>query len=337
MTIRQFAGSALGLTIALTLCITPRAEAQIDTTRRATSDQRIPVRKDGGTASITQRESGGLVTISAATARIDSLERASDAYRLRLSALESENAGMASRSAATDRMIAALSDSLRMVRAELSSSRTELMAMRGELTAASLRADALADSVQWLNQRFANFRNGSVFGGSGFYVGAGTGANFTTGTLRDLGYASALHLQVPIGWSKRGNLLGIRTEWAVQRFEGRSRGGFTNLDPKIYSGVAMLTFDLPLNAAKNTAFYLMGGGGVYQFRNIGASSSLTGSFPGIDEASKSEVKWGLTGGAGLEVHVIGASSLYLQTAYSNVSAGGRSLNWMPVNIGVMLR
>jgi hypothetical protein len=85
------------------------------------------------------------------------------------------------------------------------------------------------------------------------------------------------------------------------------------------------------------AFYLMGGGGVYQFRNIGASSSLTGNFPGIDESSKSEVKWGLTGGAGLEVHVIGASSLYLQTAFTSVSAGGRNLNWVPVNIGVMLR
>jgi opacity protein-like surface antigen len=123
----------------------------------------------------------------------------------------------------------------------------------------------------------------------------------------------------------------------MQRFEGRSRGGFTNLDPEIYSGVAMVTLDLPLNSAKNTAFYLMGGGGAYQFRNIGVSSSLTGNFPGIDESSKSEVKWGLTGGAGLEVHVIGASSLYLQTAFTNVSAGGRNLNWVPVNIGVMLR
>jgi hypothetical protein len=335
MTITQFAGCALGL--ALTLSAAPAAQAQVDTTRRVTSDQRIPVRKDAGTPSITRRESGGLVTISAATARIDSLETAAEAYRLRLNALETENAGLVSRSAATDRHIAALSDSLRMVRGELTSSRAELTSMRSELAAASLRAAAMADTVRWLNQRFANFRNGSVFGGSGFYIGAGTGANFATGTLRDLGYASALHLQVPIGWSKRGNLLGIRTEWAMQRLEGRARGSFTNLDPEIYSGVAMLTLDLPLNSEKNTAFYLMGGGGVYQFRHIGATSSLTTSFPGIDASSKSEVKWGLTGGAGLEVHVIGASSIYLQTAFTNVSAGGRNLNWIPVNIGVILR
>ena len=305
--------------------------------RRATSDQRIPVRKETGTATISRRESGGEVTISSATERIDSLEKAANAYRQRLNALEAGNAGMVTRSAATDRMIAALSDSLRMVRGELFSSRAELTAMRAELTAANVRTDELADSVQWLNQRLANFRNGSVFGQSGFYVGVGTGTNITTNTLRDLGYASALHVQVPIGWSRRGNLLGIRTEWAIQRLEGRARGGFTNLDPQIYSGVAMLTLDLPLTAAKNTAFYLMGGGGVYQFRNIGATSSLTASFPGIDQTSKSEVKWGLTGGAGLEVHVIGASSLYLQTAFTNVSAEGRNLSWMPLNIGVMLR
>lgn len=328
MTIRQLAGPALGLTIALALCVTPQAQAQ------ATSDQRIPVRKETG---ISRRESGGEVTISSASARIDSLEKAANAYRQRLNALEAENAGMVTRSAATDRMIAALSDSLRMVRGELFSSRAELAAMRSELTAANVRTDELADSVQWLNQRLANFRNGSVFGQSGFYVGVGTGTNITTNTLRDLGYASALHVQVPIGWSRRGNLLGIRTEWAIQRLEGRARNGFTNLDPEIYSGVAMLTLDLPLNAAKSTAFYLMGGGGVYQFRNIGAASTLTPSFPGIDENSKSEVKWGLTGGAGLEVHVIGASSLYLQTQFTNVSAEGRNLSWVPLNIGVMLR
>ena len=162
MTTKQLAGPALGLMIALTLCVTPTAQAQ------ATSDQRIPVRKETG---ISRRESGGEVTISSASARIDSLEKAANAYRQRLNALEAENAGMVTRSAATDRMIAALSDSLRMVRGELFSSRAELTAMRAELTAANVRTDELADSVQWLNQRLANFRNGSVFGQSGFYVG----------------------------------------------------------------------------------------------------------------------------------------------------------------------
>src|SRR6187397_2878417 len=91
MTYRQLAGPALGLTIALTLCVAPRAQAQIDT-RRTTSDQRIPVRK----------ESGGEVAISTATARIDSLEQVANAYRQRLNALEAENASMVTRSAATD-------------------------------------------------------------------------------------------------------------------------------------------------------------------------------------------------------------------------------------------
>lgn len=336
MTNRQFAGCSLGLAIALALSVTP-ARAQTDTTRRATSELRIPVQKDQGSAPITRRESGGLVSLPAATARIDSLEAAAASYRQRLASLETANANLLSRSAATDRLIAALSDSLRLVRGELATSRADLAAMRSDLTATALRSEALADSVRWLNQRFERSESGLLFGNSGFYVGIGTGANFTTGTLRTLGYSNALHVQVPIGWSRPGHLLGFRTQWAIQRLEGRQRGNFTNPDPEIYSGVAMLTLNFPINTAKTNTFYLMGGGGAYQFRDIGLSSSLAESFPGINATSKRETKLGLTGGAGLEFHVLRGSSFYLQSAFTNVSAEGRNLSWMPVTVGITLR
>ena len=334
MTVSRCTGPAIGLAIALSLSVTPAAKAQTDTTRRATSEQRIPIRKEG---KITRDEAGGEVRLPAAVARVATLEATAEMYRQRLEALEAANARLASNAEAADRTIVGLNDSLRMVRGALTSARAELAVVRAEMNATTLRTAAIADSVRWLNQRFASFRNGSVFGNSGFYVGLGTGANFTTGTLRDLGYSSALHLELPIGWSKRGNLIGIRTEFGYQRLEGRMRGQFTNPDPKIYSGVAMLTLNLPLNVAQTNSFYLMGGGGAYQFHRVGVSSSLAESFPDIQGSSKTETKWGVTAGAGLEFHVLGASSLFVQSAFTNASATGRNLSWVPLLAGVTLR
>jgi opacity protein-like surface antigen len=342
----------VGLGIALTLSAPAEAKAQTDTTRRATSEQRIPVRKEQRTgqtsgqtsaqtttqSTVTRRESGGEVRLSAAAitaARIDSLEMVSATLGTRIDALEATNATLTSRAEATDRLIASLTDSLRLVRGELTAARAELTTTRSELALTTARTAALADSVRWMNQRWVRFLNGSVFGNSGFYVGLGTGANFTAGALHDLGYSNALHLTLPIGWSKLGNMIGFRGELSYQRLEGRLQGSFTNPDPKVYSAVGMVTVNLPINKAKNNLFYLMGGGGAYQFHHIGTASSLAESFNG---AGTSETKFGMTAGAGLELHILGATSLFTQTAFTTVSAdrGGR-LNWIPLLVGVQLR
>ena len=327
MSSSRFTGGALALALALILSASP-APGQ------ATSDQRIPVRKDQG---VTYRESGGTVSLPAAAARIDSLEALANTYQQRLYALESAYATLDSRSLAAARRISALEDSLRLVNAQLATARTDFAAMRAELMATSNRAAALENEVQYLNQRYDRFTKGSLFKNSGFYMGVGTGVNVTTGDLRDLHYGNALHVQVPIGFARQGNLLGFRTEWAYQRLEGKARGIFTNPDPEILSGVAMVTLNFPINTAKTNAFYLMGGGGVYHFRDIGMLSSLASSFPDITATSDNETKWGLTGGAGLEFHILGAASLYVQSQFTNVSAKGRNLNWVPLIAGLQLR
>lgn len=325
MSSSRFTGGALVL--ALILSASP-------VLGQATSDQRIPVRKDQG---VTYRESGGAVSLPAAAARIDSLEALADTYQQRLNALESAYATLDSRSMAAARRISALEDSLRMVQSQLATARADFAAMRSELMATSNRAAALESDVQRLNQRFDRFSKGSLFKNSGFYMGLGTGANVTTGDLRDLHYGSALHVQVPIGFAKLGNLVGFRTEWALQQFEGRNRGNLHNPDPEILSGIAMVTLNFPINTAKTNTFFLMGGGGVYHFRDIGVLSSLASSFPDITPGSDNETKWGLTGGAGLEFHILGAASLYLESQFTNVSATGRDLNWVPLIAGLQIR
>jgi len=233
--------------------------------------------------------------------------------------------------------INALSDSLAATRSELASARTELAAANARITEVDTR-------LQNLNQRFVNSRNRSLFGNSGFYVGLGAGTGYTSGTLRDIGYRSAPQLTVPIGWHKYGRMLGIRTEWSMQRLEGTQLGGgFFNPDPTVFSGTALATLSFPINSAKTNNLYVMGGGGFYMFRNLGTTSSLADKFSGSQEGD-SETKWGFNAGAGAEFHILGATSLFVQTSMTNVAADagtvgeeGRNLRWMPITVGFILR
>lgn len=329
-------GCAIG--IALTLSAIAETGAQTDTTRRAASDRRIPIRKDAGTGEVTRRTSEGDVRLVPSASRIDSLEAAASAYRARIDALEAANAGLATRLDATDRLVAALRESLNMVR-------DELAAMRSELSATTARVTLLADSVYQLNRRFILFRNRSMFGNSGFYVGLGTGTTYTRGALVDMGYVEGLQVTVPIGWHKRGSLIGVRTEWAWQNVDGRLVSGrFSNVDPNIFSAVGMVTLHVPFNMAKTHTFYAGGGGGVYMFRDFQSSSALGLAFAGSQDAPTSETKFGLNAAAGLQFHVLGATYLFVQTSLANVSADravapatSKNLSWVPLVAGVTIR
>lgn len=343
MTMQRTTSCAIGLCVALSLSALAEAKAQIDTTRRDTSQVRIPVRKGNGLATtpmrddgITRVESGGDVA-TMTSMRIDSLEGVSREYRTRLDSLEAANAAAGTRTAALEARISALSDSLTLTRNEISALREELNTTNARLTETDAR-------LQGLNQRFDRFRHRSLFGNSGFYVGLGTGANFTTGTLRTIGYESAPTLTLPLGWSKPGSMLGLRTEWSMQRLEGVQEGGFFNPDPTIFSGLGMVTLSFPLNKGKSNNVYLMGGGGFYQFRNFGVGSGLADKFSTSVDGDDTETKWGFNAGAGLEIHVLGASSLFVQSSMTNIAADagltgeeGRNLRWMPVVVGFMLR
>jgi opacity protein-like surface antigen len=346
MRLQRWTSCAMGLSVALTLSALAEAKAQVDTTRRDTSQVRIPVRKgmsvdgvsrESTSGGVTRRESAGDVA-TLTILRIDSLEAVTRDYKTRIDALEAANTAAATRNAALEARINSLSDSL-------AAANTALAALREELNATNTRLSEVDTRLQGLNTRFNNFRHRSLFGNSGFYVGLGTGASYTSGTLRNIGYESAPLLTMPIGWHKPGSMLGLRTEWTLARLEGVQSGAFFNPDPTVASGVALATFAFPINAAKTNSFYLMGGGGVYMFRDFGVGSGLSDKFTGSDESSgDTETKFGFQAGAGLEFHILGATSLFVQSSLTNVAADrgtsgeeGRNLRWMPVVFGFQLR
>lgn len=344
-------GGVAALGLAMTLAAAGSAGAQTDTTRRDStairdsaavrSTRRIPVQKERDFSRTNVRSdrftrvSTGEVMINQDSVRIDSLTAAAALDRARLDSVEA-------RANALDRSITSFNDTLRTVRGEITT-------VRGELNTMTTRTAALSDSIQQLNQRWDRFRNGSLFNNSGFYIGLGTGANFTTGAMKDLGYHEGLHVAVPIGFNRPGTLLGFRGELGVQTFDGRGTtnfGGtaFSNPDPKVLSAVGMLALHFPFGATQRSNFFLMGGGGVYNFRDIGSGSTLNDRL-NDNNSGDNVTKLGVTGGAGFEFHVLGPASLYVQSRWTNVftddgrltSASGGNLRWVPLVAGITLR
>lgn len=331
MRVLRYTRLAIGMAIVMAATANSDAAAQTDTARRVTSDQRIPVRKDGRIV----QESRGEVALSAEVTRISTLEEAAATLQQRLQATEAELAALTSRVDANEANVRSLEATLR-------TTREELAGVRSELAAATARAAALEEEIAQFNQRMYSLKHGSLFGHSGFYMGLGAGMNFPTGTLHNVGYGAGLNVVMPIGWSKPGQLLGVRAELAAQTLEGNVFPGFRNIDPVAYSANAMLTVNLPMNQAKTNLFYLMGGGGVFVFDRVGATSTLSDR---LDDTGGTARKFGLMGGAGLEFHILGATSLFVESAFTNVfgeqpvtTAGdSRSLRWVPLVAGITLR
>lgn len=346
MGIHSYRAGAFALGIALTAIVPQTSEAQADTTRtdstrqaqdtviRARSTRRIPVRKD-----FTTRTSAGEVMLNEANARMDSLAAAAAADRARLDSISAAAAAAAAKADENARNLTMVQDSLR--------------AVHGELTTVNAKAAALSDSVNRLGTDIRQLRgrlaNGSIFGHSGFYVGLGSGANFTSGTLRNIGYQEGLNISVPIGWNKPGTMLGIRGNLGVQTFDGISFGSFNNKDPEIWTAEAMLALHFPFNQAKTSNVFIDGGGGVYRFKDFGTTSTLASrldnGFTGGTISSSSKTKFGVTGGAGVEFHILGATSLFVESRFTNVFVdastqggdNGKNLHWVPVVLGFQIR
>ena len=318
----------IGMAIALAAINTTDANAQ------ATSDQRIPIRKDGR---VTQ-ESRGEVALAAEVARINALEESAATLRQRLQTAEVE---LATLTALTSR-VEANEANIRSLEGTLRTTREELASVRSELALANARATALEQQVAQFDRRMNSFTNGSLFGHSGFFIGLGTGVNLVTGTMHNIGYRPGINVVLPFGWSKPNNLFGLRGELGVQTFDGRVVSGFRNVDPRIYTASAQLMMNLPFNEAKTNLLYLMGGAGAYMFDRVGDASTLSAR---MGDSEGRVTKLGLTGGAGLEFHILGATSLFVQSAFTNVFAekpvnttgSSGNLRWVPLVAGITLR
>ncbi len=204
------------------------------------------------------------------------------------------------------------------------------------------------------------------FNGSGWYIGLAGGGAVPSDDFEKLGYRSGYDLNVPIGWHKNGNLLGLRLDLGYAAFGGRSFVGrvpggaavtLTNGSPKVYSATLNSTLRIPLSSSRRVNLYGVGGAGLYHFRSFGGNSAL-GGYLGNDVLKTNEAqlkqtrsKLGAQVGGGIDFGV-GPASIFVESRFVNVFADrddavqfrdffgdnvSKSLRWVPIVIGVNIR
>jgi hypothetical protein len=300
---------------------------------RATSDQRVRVRKGMSGEAAGTLDTAGEGAAAAERARLDSINVMAQRTRDSLANAERMRADSVAR---IERMRA---DSL----AAIETARRDSVAL------------AEARRLQMPHYRF----------GGSWYAGVGGGAAAPTGDFQDLGYNSGFDVNVPIGWQRPNALLGARLDLGYSRFSGRqfigNRSGgsavtLTNANPQVLSAALNLTAQVPLRFVRNLNLYGVGGGGIYHFRSFGNQSAL-GGFLGNDvltnNASNMKTtrnKFGAQVGAGLD-WTVGTSSIFLESRMVNVFANrdanvqfsdffgsnrSNRLQWVPIVLGLKI-
>jgi len=230
------------------------------------------------------------------------------------------------------------------------------------INAANARENARRDSIARADSiALADRPRG--FTGSAWHVGLAAGAAAPTGDFKNIGYNSGIDINVPIEWHRPGSFLGVRMDLGYSQFNANTfRGLGSNptvlsvKDPKVMSATLNLTGNLPLTESRRVSLYAMGGGGVYHFRSVGATS--LGGFLGNDVFTNPDpsvdnnlTKLGAQAGGGLKF-AVGRTSLFLESRLVNVFADrdenvqfrdffgdnrSKGLRWVPINIGVTIR
>ena len=361
MSTRNLTRWAIGSGIAVALCAAT-LPAQVDTTRRDTtragarSTTRIPIRKESRGEVVIPTSRARMDSI-AAQARMDSINRANLVRNDSIAAAERARMDSINMRSRQDSLAnAARTDSIARAEQARTDSISRAEAMRTDTTT------VVTPVTPVTTEQFPQTSTARRLPGS-FYIGLAAGAASPTGDVEDLGYDSGLNISVPIGWHNPASLFGFRLMLGYSQFNGApfTTGGLspvslTNPDPKVYSAELNLNMRFPFNERKTSSLYLVGGGGLYMFRNFGQGSAL-GAYLGNDvldpddSANESTInKWGVNGGAGLEFG-IGTSSLFLETRLVNVFAGrddepnfdsvfgerGTSVRWMPLILGFTIR
>lgn len=153
--------------------------------------------------------------------------------------------------------------------------------------------------------------------------GVAAGATFPTGDLGD-GYDSGYNLGAHVGFRSATMPVGFRLEGTYNRHDAK---GVNPLDTRltIFSGTANVIAGAS-GAAESIRPYLIGGAGVY---NVKVDSD------GV--AGSSSTKFGLNGGAGLDLPLSGIA-VFAEARYhyvfSKEDGTGFNMGFIPLTVGI---
>ncbi|MBK5187053.1 MAG: outer membrane beta-barrel protein [Gemmatimonadaceae bacterium] len=149
-----------------------------------------------------------------------------------------------------------------------------------------------------------------VMGGVNFPVGnASNGSNtgWNAGALLNFGFVNS-----PVGL--------------------RIDGTWNQFNVKDVSGVHLRVLDATADAVFNVGtqspsqFYVLGGGGVYNFKNTGSNNNF-------DFSSGSTTKFGLNAGAGVKFK-LGSLAPFVEARYHYVFSSGSKFQMIPISVGL---
>ena len=172
----------------------------------------------------------------------------------------------------------------------------------------------------------------------GFYVGVGGGASVPIGNLHDGGYDTGWNITVPIGWQSSTTPWGLRLDVSYDRLNGGTLAtapvNVTLSDANLWSGALDLTLQFPFGSS-GSSFYLMGGGGIHHFTDVGSDNgaAVIDGTSLAASADQSLTKAGVNGGAGFNFG-FGRAKLFLESRFVSVFTEGKNSNYVPIVLGV---
>ena len=176
--------------------------------------------------------------------------------------------------------------------------------------------------------------------GRGFWLGVAGGASVPMGSLHDGGYDTGWNVTVPIGWQSSSTPWGLRLDLSYNRLNGGTIAtapvNVTLSDANIWSGALDLTLQFPFGSS-GSSFYLMGGGGIHHFTDVGNDNGVA-VIDGTSLSSSADnslTKAGVNGGLGFNFG-FGRAKLFLESRFVSVFTEGKNSNYVPIILGVRL-
>ena len=165
--------------------------------------------------------------------------------------------------------------------------------------------------------------NVSAATAQGVELSLGGGISSPLGTLNDatkLGWNGLAAVSVV----PTGSPVGFQVDGQYQQFPFDGFSGHERF--LIGTGDAVYKFKVSETSAVRP--YLIGGGGVYNFKGTG-SSTLAGNF----STSGSTTKFGINGGAGFDVKA-GSVGVFVEGRFHDVFTSGKDATFFPITVGL---
>jgi outer membrane protein with beta-barrel domain len=156
--------------------------------------------------------------------------------------------------------------------------------------------------------------------GAEFSLGGGVGVPL--GSFDDIAKIG-WHGLAAVSFVPNGAPVGIQIDGQYQQYK---LDAFTDRKERFLMGTANIVFKFKTSEESTFRPYLIGGGGVYNFKQTGSADPGTVLEGGT-------TKFGLNAGAGFDFKA-GSAGLFLEGRFHDVFSSGENLKFIPITVGI---